>query len=42
VFWSFTEFALIESRTEAQGAVYRVLRSFPLVNQQRRSWEPPA
>jgi 2'-5' RNA ligase len=30
VFWSFTEFALIESRTEAQRAVYRVLETFPL------------
>lgn len=27
---SFSEFALVESRTEAQGSVYRVLESFPL------------
>ena len=29
VSWIFTEFALVESRTESQGAVYRVLGSFP-------------
>jgi RNA 2',3'-cyclic 3'-phosphodiesterase len=28
--WSFTDFALVESRTETRGAVYRVLESFPL------------
>ena len=33
VIWSFTDFALVESRTEPQGAVYRVLRSFPLGRQ---------
>jgi 2'-5' RNA ligase len=33
VAWSFTEFALVESRTEPQGAVYRVLKSLP--------WVPP-
>jgi 2'-5' RNA ligase len=31
VVWSFTEFALVESRTESEGAVYRVLESFPWV-----------
>jgi 2'-5' RNA ligase len=31
VLWSFTEFSLVESRTQAQGAVYRVLESFSLV-----------
>ncbi|MDB6156879.1 MAG: putative 2-5 ligase [Gammaproteobacteria bacterium] len=35
VFWSFTEFALIESRTEAQATVYRVLESFPLITVQK-------
>jgi 2'-5' RNA ligase len=34
VVWSFTEFALVESRTKPEGARYQVLRSFPLVNQQ--------
>ncbi|MDB6090596.1 MAG: thpR [Gammaproteobacteria bacterium] len=29
VVWSFTEFVLVESRTEPGGAVYRVLKSFP-------------
>jgi 2'-5' RNA ligase len=32
--WSFTEFVLVESRTEAQGAVYGVLESYPLVDPQ--------
>jgi 2'-5' RNA ligase len=31
VIWSFTEFVLVESRTQTHGAVYRVLESFPLV-----------
>jgi 2'-5' RNA ligase len=30
VAWSFGEFVLVESRTELQGAVYRVLESCPL------------
>jgi 2'-5' RNA ligase len=34
VVWSFTEFVLVESRTEPGGAVYRVVKSFPLVNPQ--------
>jgi RNA 2',3'-cyclic 3'-phosphodiesterase len=32
VVWRFTEFALVESRTEPGGSAYRVLASFP--------WEP--
>ncbi|MFL6602951.1 MAG: 2'-5' RNA ligase family protein [Steroidobacteraceae bacterium] len=31
VSWRFTEYALVESRTQMQGAVYRVLESFSLV-----------
>jgi 2'-5' RNA ligase len=27
--WSFTEFVLVESRTEAHGSVYRVVQSYP-------------
>ena len=30
VHWRFSDFALVESRTESQGAVYRVRESFPL------------
>ena len=30
VLWSFNDFALVESRTEAKGSVYTVLQSFPL------------
>jgi 2'-5' RNA ligase len=30
VVWSFTDFALVESRTEPEGAVYTVLQTFPL------------
>ena len=37
VSWNLTEFALVESRTEPEGAVYGVLQVFPLVNLQRRS-----
>jgi RNA 2',3'-cyclic 3'-phosphodiesterase len=32
VLWSFKEFVLVESRTEAEGSVYRVLESFPLLS----------
>jgi 2'-5' RNA ligase len=35
VVWSFAEFALVESRTEPEGAVYRVLESFPWVGTSR-------
>jgi 2'-5' RNA ligase len=38
--WSFTEFVLVESRTETQGRVYGVLESYPLVNP--RSWRAPS
>jgi RNA 2',3'-cyclic 3'-phosphodiesterase len=31
VIWTFTEFALVESRTDPQGAKYQVLRTFPWV-----------
>jgi RNA 2',3'-cyclic 3'-phosphodiesterase len=34
VLWSCTEFALVESRTEAAGAVYSVVESWPLVRTQ--------
>ena len=30
VLWSFNDFALVDSRTEAGGSVYTVLQSFPL------------
>lgn len=30
VLWSFNDFALVDSRTEAKGSVYTVLQSFPL------------
>lgn len=30
VLWSFTDFALVDSRTEPNGSVYTVLRTFPL------------
>jgi 2'-5' RNA ligase len=30
VLWSFTDFALVDSRTEPKGSVYTVLQSFPL------------
>jgi len=30
VLWSFTGFALVESRTESNGSVYTVLQTFPL------------
>jgi 2'-5' RNA ligase len=30
VFWSFDDFALVDSRTESKGSVYRVLQTFPL------------
>jgi len=30
VLWSFTGFALVESRTESDGSVYTVLQTFPL------------
>ena len=29
VLWSFTDFALVDSRTEPEGSVYRVLQTFP-------------
>ena len=32
VLWAVTGFALVESRTEPQGAVYNVLKSYPLHN----------
>lgn len=31
VLWSFTDFTLIDSRTEPSGAVYTLLQTFPLV-----------
>jgi RNA 2',3'-cyclic 3'-phosphodiesterase len=30
VLWSFTDFALVDSRTEPKGSVYTVLQTFPL------------
>jgi RNA 2',3'-cyclic 3'-phosphodiesterase len=30
VLWGFTDFALVESRTEPKGSVYTVLQTFPL------------
>jgi 2'-5' RNA ligase len=32
VTWNLTELALVESRTEPEGAVYSVLQSFPLIS----------
>jgi 2'-5' RNA ligase len=32
VTWNLTELALVESRTEPEGAVYRSLQSFPLID----------
>jgi len=35
--WSFADFALVESRTDAEGPVYTVLESYPLVPGGRRA-----